>query len=295
MEKHKNQFEIIIDFNKGGNPNRVFRSMADLIDSFQDLDSTLAEVIGVKVDNSLVLEDIEKGSLKTIIKNLISDLPDEDLRDAKFRRILGFYLVKAKHAVLNWCQETPKLTSPDQVDALEEDLVRIAEESNINRIPAYRPPDRVKLLTNISSIQKSTRYLTEEDIVHYNCEEGSSRVTDAIEISDAIIEEVLTREILDDRSEAILKVKKPDYLGTSKWIFKFQGHAIDVSITHQEWLDKFQHKLVSVQPGDSIRGILIQYISYGHNNEVLGIRYELENIKEIIEAKGLSQSQFEKF
>lgn len=289
------QFEIVIDFSKGGNPNRIFRSMADLIDSFQDLDSTLAEVIGVKVDNTLILENIEKGSLKTIIRNLIQEIPDEDLRDAKFRRILEFYLVKAKYAVLSWCQDTPKLTSPDQVDALEGDLVRIAEETNINNIPAYRPPDRVKLLTNISSIQKSTKYLTEEDIVLYNCKEGSSRVTDAIEISDAIVEEVLTREILDDRSEAILKVKKPDYLGTSKWIFKFQGHAVDVSITHQEWLDKFQNKLVSVQPGDSIRGTLVQYISYGHDNEVLGVRYELENIKEVIEARNLTQSGFQNF
>jgi len=295
MEKYNNQFEIVINFSKGGNPNRVFRSMADLIDSFQDLDSTLAEVIGVKVDNTLVLEDIEKGSLKTIIRNFVKDLPDEDLRDAKFKRILGFFLVKGKYAVLKWCQDTPKLISPEQVDALESELLKIAEETNINKIPAYRLPDRVKLLTNISAIQKSTRYLTEEDVVHYHCEEGSSKVTDAIEISDAIVEDVLTREILDDRSEVILKVKKPDYLGSSKWIFRFQGHAIDVSITHEEWLDKFQNKLVSVQPGDSIRGILVQYISYGHDNEVLGIRYELENVKEVIEAKIFLQSDFEKF
>ena len=233
MEEYNDQFEIVINFSKGGSPNRVFRSMTDLIDSFQDLDSTLAEVIGIKVDNTLVLEDIQKGSLKTIIRNLVQDVPDEDLRDGNFKRILGFYLVKGKYAVLNWCQETPKLTSPDQVDALEGELLRIAEETNINKIPAYRPPDRVKLLTNISSIQKSTKCLTKDDTVDYNCEDGSSRITDAIEISDAIVQDVLTREILDDRSEAILKVKNPDYLGISKWIFKFQGHAIDVSITHQ--------------------------------------------------------------
>ncbi|MEZ0149224.1 MAG: hypothetical protein AB9Q19_07870 [Candidatus Reddybacter sp.] len=220
MEDDNNKFEIVIDFGKGGNPNRVFRSMADLIDTFQDLDTTLAEVVGSQVSNTLILEDIEKGSLKTIIRNIIHDAPDEDLRDAKFKRILGFYLVKAKYAVLHWCEDTPKLISPDQVSALEGELVRIAEETNINQIPAYRAPDRVKLLTNISSIQKSTRYLNEDDTVRYNCKSGSSKVTDAIEISDSIVEDILTREVLDDRSEAILKVKKADYLGTSKWAFK---------------------------------------------------------------------------
>ena len=244
MEEDNNQFEIVIDFGQGGNPNRVFRSMADLLDTFQDLDATLAEVVGVKVDNSLVLEDIQPGSLKTVIRNLVHDVPDEDLRDANFKRILGHYLVKGKYAVLKWSQDTPKLTSPDQVTVLEGELVRIAEETNINCLPAYRNPDRVKLLTNISSIQKSTRYLVEEDSVHYNCNDGTSQVTDGIEISDSIVEDVLTMETLNDRSEAILKVKKADYLGTSKWAFKFEGHAIDVSITDIEWLDKFQNKLI---------------------------------------------------
>ncbi len=295
MEEDNNQFEIVIDFGQGGNPNRVFRSMADLLDTFQDLDTTLSEVVGVKVDNTLVLEDIQRGSLKTIIRNLVHDLPDKDLRDANFKRILGHYLVKGKYAVLKWCQEIPKLTSPDQVDALEGELVRIAEETNINQLPAYRAPDRVKLLTNISSIQKSTRYLTEEDSVHYTCYEGSSKITDAIEISDSSVEAVLIMETLDDCSEAILKVKKADYLGTSKWAFKFEGHAIDVSITDHEWLDKFQNKLVSVQPGDSIRGTLVRYISYGHDNEVLSVRYELEHVRQVIEAKNYIQSGFEKF
>jgi len=295
MEVDTNQFEIVIDFSKGGNPNRVFRSMADLIDTFQSLDTTLAEVVGAQVSNTLVLEDIQRGSLKTVIRNIIQDLPDEDLRDANFKRILGHYLVKGKHAVLKWCQDTPKLVSPDQVDALEGELVRIAEESNINQLPAYRKPDRVQLLTNISSIQKSTRHLETNDSVYYTCDAGSSKVTDAIEISDAIVENVLTMEIIDDRHEVILKVKKADYLGASKWVFKFEGHAIDVSITDRDWLDKFQHKMVSVQPGDSIRGVLVRYISYGHDNEVLGIRYELEHVKEVIEAKHFHQTGFEKF
>jgi len=295
MEEDNNQFEIVIDFGQGGNPNRVFRSMADLLDTFQDLDATLAEVVGVKVDNSLVLEDIQPGSLKTVIRNLVHDVPDEDLRDANFKRILGHYLVKGKYAVLKWSQDTPKLTSPDQVTVLEGELVRIAEETNINCLPAYRNPDRVKLLTNISSIQKSTRYLVEEDSVHYNCNDGTSQVTDGIEISDSIVEDVLTMETLNDRSEAILKVKKADYLGTSKWAFKFEGHAIDVSITDIEWLDKFQNKLVSVQPGDSIRGTLVRYISYGHDNEVLSVRYELEHVRQVIEAKLYTQSGFDEF
>jgi len=293
--EEESQFEIIIDFEKGGNPNRVFKSMTEIIDSFQTLDSTLSEVVGLKVENSLILEGIEKGSLKTIIRNLLQDLPDEDLRGANFKRIIGYYLVRTKYAVLRWSEETPKLVSPDQVSALERELIGIAEELEINQIPAYRPPDRVKLLTNISSIQKATNYLSENDSVYFVCKEGTSKVSGGIEISDKIVEDVLTKEVLVGRSTAILKVKKPDYLGTSKWALKLEGHAVDISITDQDWLQKFQNKEVSVQPGDSIRGTLVRFVSYGHNSDVIGIRYELDSVDEVIEAQGFGQSNFETF
>lgn len=294
-ETQENLFEIVIDFEKGGDPNRVFKSMAELIDTFQSLDQTLCEVLGIRVENSLLLEDIKNGSLRTIIRNLIEDLPDEHLANADVRKIIGHYLVKSKYAVLRWCQETPKLTSPDQVDILEGELVTIAEESNINSLPAYQPPNRIKLLNDIHSIQKSTRHLCENDTAYFNCNEGESNVHNGIEISEALVNEVLIKETVEYRNKALVKVKKPDYLGKSKWLVKFQDHNIDISITHEEWLKKFQNKEISVQPGDSLRGSLTQYISYGHDMEVISTKYEMETIDEIIEAPRFTQAGFEKF
>ncbi len=295
IEKEQDIFEITINFETGGDPNRIYKTMVNLIESFRGLDGTLTEMIGIVITDSLSLENIEKGSLKTIIRNLIEDLPDEDLRNTNVKRIIGHYLVKSKNAVLKWCQETPKLDSPEQVEVLEGELLKIAEDSEINQIPAYSPPNRVKLLTNITAIQNSTKSLGEHDSVYYSSSEGISRVSNGIEISEAIVKEVLTREEVEQRNTAILKVKKPDYLGKSKWLMKYQGHNVDVAITDTTWLDKFQNKEVPLLPGDSVRGTLLQTISYGYDLEVLSIHYELEEITEVIEAPKLIQTNFETF
>jgi hypothetical protein len=295
IEKENDIFEIIIDFEIGGDPNRIYKTMVSLIESFRDLDGTLTEMVGIEITDSLSLESIEKGSLKTIIRNLVEDLPDEDLRETNVKRIIGHYLVKSKHAVLKWCQETPKLDAPEQVDALEGELLRIAEDSEINKIPAYSPPNRVKLLTNITAIQNSTKSLGKNDSVYFSSSEGASQVDNGIEISDAIVKDVLTREVVEQRNTAILKVKKPDYLGKSKWLMRYQGHNVDVAITDEDWLYKFQNKEIPLLPGDSVRGTLLQIISYGYDLEVLSIHYELETINEIIEAPKLVQTTFEKF
>jgi len=226
VEKEKDVFEIVVDFEVGGDPNRIYRTMVDLLESFRGLDGTLTEMIGIEVSDSLSLEGIESGSLKTIIRNLVEDVPDNDLRELNVKRLIGHYLIKSKYAVLNWCQETPRLDSLEQVGILEGELLKIAEESQINQIPAYSPPDKVKLLTDITSIQKSTQYLGNNDSVYFSSEEGVSKVSNGIEISDSIVKEVLTREVVEQRTPSILKVKKPDYLGKSKWLMKFQGHNI---------------------------------------------------------------------
>ncbi|MFT6540487.1 MAG: hypothetical protein ACJAY0_002441 [Thalassolituus sp.] len=172
VEKEKDVFEIVVDFEVGGDPNRIYKTMVDLLESFRGLDGTLTEMIGIEVSESLSLEGIENGSLKTIIRNLVEDVPDKDLRELDVKKLIGHYLIKSKYAVLNWCQETPKLDSIEQVDMLEAELLKIAEESQINKIPAYSPPDKVKLLTDITSIQKSTQHLGNNDSVYFSSEEG---------------------------------------------------------------------------------------------------------------------------
>jgi hypothetical protein len=58
--------------------------------------------------------------------------------------------------------------------------------------------------------------------------------------------QLVTRETLASAGERILKVKKPDYLGTSKWGFKYAGHMVEAKVADEAWLKRFQNNQENV-------------------------------------------------
>ena len=57
--------DLRIEFIRGeGDPTRIFRSMALLINILQELDHHLAPILGASVKTNLVLQDVESASLK---------------------------------------------------------------------------------------------------------------------------------------------------------------------------------------------------------------------------------------
>jgi hypothetical protein len=67
----------------------------------------------------------------------------------------------------------------------------------------------------------------------------------------------------------ILAVKKPDYLGDSKWELRHGKRAISAKIEDVLWLKQFQGRQVDVRPGDAIRCVVRIEHLYGHDNELL--------------------------
>jgi hypothetical protein len=68
----KPHFCIEIDFQKGSEcPSRVFRTMTELIETFQEIDYSLIRSIDEKIEPVIIIEDIETGSLKTWLANKI--------------------------------------------------------------------------------------------------------------------------------------------------------------------------------------------------------------------------------
>ena len=56
------------------------------------------------------------------------------------------------------------------------------------------------------------------------------------------IEDLLTSEIITSTSEMILKIKKPDYLGDSKWEFRHRRETINARIIDNDWLAQFRNR-----------------------------------------------------
>lgn len=277
------EFEIRIEFQRGvGDPTRVFRSMAGLIDAVQRLDGHLAQMIGANVRTSLVLQDVEAASLKSRLHSVVEAIPDEPLQAGEVKKLIGHFLLKGKHKVLDWCTDRKEIADRAEVKQLENDLHQLAQETDIKLLPAYAPIDTPALLADISAVNDALVPLQENDDATFTSSEGASRYNPHLIVSEGVMREIVTRERLSSTGERILKVKKPDYLGTSKWGFRYGSRMIEAKVTDLVWLSRFQSNEEQVRPGDSLRVMPFEEVSYGYDNEVVHTEYEVHEVRYVI-------------
>lgn len=292
--EHDGNIEIRIEFERGvGDPTRIFRSMAGLIESTQALDSHLALSVGSNVRTTLVLQDVEAASLKAVLKTIVEEIPDEAVKAGEIKKVIGHFLIRAKHRVLDWCSDRDSITSRTELKQLESDIHALAEQSDIKLLPAYAPIQMSSLLSDITAVKDALRYLSNGDHASLKSSEGASRFNQSLMISDHVVRDLITRETLSTKGERILKVKKPDYLGTSKWSFQYGGHLIEARILDEPWLIRFQNNQEQVHPRDSLRVSFREAVSYGYDNEVVHTEYEIVRVFEVIKGSTAVQGVIE--
>jgi hypothetical protein len=291
MQLYQDHFEIVIDFDKGrGDPARVFKAMTGLVESFQSLDEHLLGAIDRGLDAKVVLDDVEAGSIKAVLRAVVSDVPDEALKNGDWKRILGHYLLKSKYLILEWCKDRSEVVTKESVDALEVQLEREAAKTDIKLLPAYGRVPTESLLRDVQGIQYALGLLDDADKAFYVSEAGRVALNARLELSPELVRDILTSEVVHSHVLTTVLVKKPDYLGRSQWSFQFQGHKIEASIRDKEWLGRFQARLLDVRPGDSLKVDLAQETFYGYMGEVVHTLYSIDQVIEVIRPPSWGQA-----
>lgn len=175
---------------------------------------------------------------------------------------------------------------------LEGELITLAEETNIKQIPAYNSLNTRFLLSQINLIKQAVNQLDEDDTVQYESIVGNASLPKNIVIDEDLIREILTRETISSEGERLVMIKKPDFLGKSKWGFKYNGHSIEAKIEDEEWLDNFQNNGTILQPGYSLRVLMHEQVSYGYESEVVHIQYTINQVMEVLPRNNYTQTNF---
>lgn len=287
-----NEFEVIIEFRASeGDPSRVFKSMSGLVDSLSLLDRHLISMVDTALVANLVLDEVSAGSLKAKFKSVIEDIPDEALKNVEWKSIIGHFLLKAKYLIVNWCSKREAIKSRDDVMTLEGELMEAAEEADVKALPAYASIGPEQLLGDIRHVQNALEYLDVDDSAIYRSRAGRARFNRKLVLSDDMVQAVLTRDVLNSERIRILKVKKPDYLGKSMWVFQHEHHAIDAAVLDTHWVTRFQAREIDVRPGDSLKVQVKERVSYGYKGEVVHRHYEITSVIEVIHNTRLSQDK----
>ena len=95
------------------------------------------------------------------------------------------------------------------------------------------------------------------------------------------------------RQDAILAIKKPDYLGDSQWDFRSGQTPVRAPIGDSDWLTSFRQRRFEIKPGDSLRVLLGTQVGQDADGNVLEPRYRVLKVYGVVHGDAPGQPEFE--
>ena len=274
-------FILKIDFKKGEGPaSRIFAAAHSFTSACERFDRHLVESIDENMMTQLVIENIEPGSVRAILKNVLVHADDQALKDLDIKRIIGAYLVKEKHHFIKKIENKEVVLSLPDISG---ELQKIAAETDVRHLPDYRPLDQKTIIDSISDFQNVKDHLIEGDSITIISDEGEVDVNINRRIKVEEMEDLSVRETqVFHVPNMTLIVRKPDYLGSSKWDLHFGRRPVSAKIEDKAWLDKFQGRDVDVRPGDALRCKVRIENKYGYDNELISEHHVIEEVIDVL-------------
>lgn len=244
------------------------------------LDDELVRSIDSSIETVLVLEDIESGSIKTWLRNILVATEDDALKTMDWKPLVGRYLVRAKYAVIRWIDDD---SAPRNLPRLRRELQQIAQETDVRHLPDYTPPSPGALIEAVRGFQGVKDSLVPGDKARLLSDDGSIPFDLTVKLNIEDIEALaVARSIEVPPAEMILPVKKPDYLGNSQWELRHGKRNIPARIEDADWLKRFQSRQEDVRPGDALRCEVKIENNYGFDNELVSERFTVVRVLEIL-------------
>lgn len=262
-------------------PSRVFRSFLRLIEFCRATDKTLIESLDIAIKSDIILDNIEQGSITLWLKNAFKSVKDNCLE--KFNEnLISDYLIESKSSIIEFINERQTINNSSELLSLKDKLKSYAQKTNVNNLGIYTPPNDKELLLSIDNFQEARDELQAADQLYYLTPYSNLPVNHDFSISQENIENLLVQDTFTSEQEMILKIKKPDYLGESKWEFRHGKKAIDAKIIDREWLKMFRHREIIIAPGDSIRAKVKIVTQYDAHSELISSQHTIEKVIAVI-------------
>lgn len=290
----KADFCLKIDFERGAeNPARVFRAMSELIEAMSFLDQELVGAIDPRIKPVILLEDVETGSIKAWLKQVIQQVPDDALQNLEWQPVVGQYLVKAKYLVIDFLAKTTEITDATQFSQLSAQIQQAAEETDVKSLPVYAQPSIKGLMDATSRIGTALSPLGEKDRASFITGTQEASFNLKLALSPESIEKMLTKRSFVHQQVMILKVKRPDYLGDAQWEFRHGKQVLRAKIEDRQWLGDFQARKVDVRPGDALEAKIELCVNYGLDEEVISTTYRILEVLDVKPDNHTSQQKLD--
>ena len=286
-----NTFCLTVEYDKQSpNPEKIFLGIAKTLEAFKALDAQLITCVDSSIETDMLLEDVERGSIKLWLANVLKSIPDNAIENLDYKKIVGSFLIKAKYLVLSKCSDTELIKDVSYVEEIENGVKDIAKATGVNALECYSAPPREGLLQGIQKVSEAFSSFDNKNTVTMTDDEGNSLVLNTGFCLEAeTIEKLCTGEIIENDMELIVKVRKPDFLADTNWVFKHGEQTIHAKIEDKKWLSRYLNGEIVVLPGDSLRVKMHIISSYGNNQALLRTKYEVTKVINIVHKETIKE------
>lgn len=271
-------------------PARIFRAMARLLDAFLIVDRDLTRATGIAVEPTLVLERVEAGSVRAWIRTVLSEVDDDALHNLDWKPLVGQYLVKAKHLLLEWLDDRETINARAELLDLQRRLAALAPTWDA-RLMLANPIPPARLLEDVRLIAEATSELREGERVLYVSDEQETVLDTELQLSSEEIETLLTEQVVTSESRLNLLIKKPDHLGNSMWEFKLDDRLIEAKILDEPWLRRFRAGKVALRAGDALDAKVRSELHRGFEGNVVTTRHFVLLVYRIVHQQNTEQPE----
>lgn len=277
-------FGFAIDYNKNeGSAKRVFGATYRFIEACEACSLSLVGSLGLSIDPVIVLEDVEVGSIKTWFKaKWEEDGLYEATKSGDYKQVIGTLLASGIQQMVDKINDPE---SPPKLSDIQSDLYELSKDANLESLTTREPisgEDLIEIVKKFESVKESL--IPGDKAEFLLSEEARVLFVQSFKVSIEKLEEEATRETSSHRDQAmILVVKKPDYLGTSQWLFRYGGKNLAATIEDEEWLNRFQARKIDVRPGDALKCEVRIEVAYGYSNNVIAQKHYIEKVQRVIE------------
>ena len=279
----KPSFCVHIDFKPGlENPQRLFQTSANYIEALQSIDRLLISSIESDIKTVFLLEELEIGSLKIWLRSFLKIIDDDALKNLDWKPAVGRYLVKGKYLLLKACGETKTLPTEDKLVTIASELHELAKETGVRRLPVYKKISVSDIANEALVISDALKNLSENESITFISDDGEAKINSEFKVVQEDINRLLTANTIENNVEQILMVRKPDFLGETKWDFRYQKRNISASIEDLTWLEQFQRGEIDIRPGDALRVVMHESVSYSSDGEVIEEKRSISVVKSVI-------------
>lgn len=270
-------YSIRIQFDKEleENPERVFEAMALFVKGFNELQSAFMHGFGSEIEFHSALSRTREGSCIADIAHHIQ----EKVRSLSLNDIWTGIYIGLEDAI----------SKPRVIDKEEDISEFITEVTNVVDIKAatekhftsHPNPDPLRVANALKTISDGVRKLSENDSSEIARNDNFREINKSFSFP-RNPSELFNKSISAYPAKEVLIIKKPDYVGNSKWEFislKRKSKPILAKITHDDWLKRWRNHEVQFWPGDGLEVEIITRVTKSKGKQVP--HYEDEIVKVI--------------